>query len=104
MDMTKVFACALTTLCISSTYAAVAPDEAAQLGKTLTLFGAEQHGNADGSIPAYDGGLPTSTAPAGFVKDTGKWVNPYAEEKPLYSITAANMAQYADKLTEATKA
>ncbi|OAI94840.1 MULTISPECIES: DUF1329 domain-containing protein [Pseudomonas] len=103
MFTSKLFACALTTLCAGSALAAVSPDEAAQLGKNLTAFGAEQAANAAGTIPAYDGGLPTSTNPPGFVKDSGKWINPYAQEKPLYSITAANMAEYADKLSEATK-
>ncbi|MGP3791515.1 DUF1329 domain-containing protein [Pseudomonas sp. B392_1p] len=98
-----LLACILASCCTGA-FAAVSAEEAAQLGNNLTLFGAEAAGNADGSIPAYDGGLPTSTNPPGFVKDSGKWVNPYAEEKPLYSITAANMEQYADKLSEATKA
>ncbi len=95
-------ACAVAGLC-SNALAAVSADEAAQLGAGLTLFGAQAQANANGSIPAYDGGLPTSTNPSGFVKDSGKWVNPYAAEKPLYSITAANMADYADKLSEGTK-
>lgn len=99
-----LLACALTSLYTGITQAAVSTEEAAQLGKNLTLFGAEQAANADGSIPAYEGGLPSSTSPAGFVKDSGKWVNPYAEEKPLFSITGENMAQYADKLSEASKA
>jgi len=99
----KMFvACALAGLS-SSALAAVSADEAAQLGKTLTLFGSQAQASADGKIPAYDGGLPTTTNPPGFVKDSGKWVNPYAAEKPIYVITAKNMAEYADKLSEGTK-
>jgi hypothetical protein len=87
-----------------ATHAAVSADEARQLGGTLTPFGAEKAGNKDGTIPPYEGGLPTSTKPAGFKPDSGKWTSPYAGEKPLFSITAANMDRYADKLSEANKA
>jgi len=82
--------------------AAAAADDAAQLGKTLTPMGAEKAGNKDGSIPAWDGGL---TKPAAGYKNGGRRdQDPYAGEKPLYSITAKNMDQYADKLTEGTRA
>ena len=45
-------------------HAAVSAQDAASLGNALTLVGAEKAANADGSIPAYAGGL-TST-PASF--------------------------------------
>lgn len=82
-------------------HAAVTAEEAAQLGKDLTLFGAEKAGNKEGTIPAYEGGLPTSTSPAGFKKGSGKWVNPFASEKPLYSITAQNVDKYTSQLSQA---
>ena len=66
-------------------------------------WGALKSGNKDGTIPAWDGGLPATTSPAGFKKDSGFWADPYAADKPLYSITAKNMEQHADKLSEATK-
>ena len=98
----------LTTLVASlyggSAFAAVSAEEAKQLGNNLTLFGAEKAGNKDGSIPEYGGGLPTSTNPPGFKKDSGKWANPFPNEKPLYSITAQNADQYATKLSEVSKA
>ncbi|MGA4817216.1 hypothetical protein ACPA9J_30810 [Pseudomonas aeruginosa] len=40
--------------------AAVSPDEAAKLGSSLTPIGAQKEGNADGSIPAWTGGLAAS--------------------------------------------
>lgn len=89
--------------CANTAWAAVSAEEARQLGNNLTLFGAEKAGNKDGSIPEYTGGLPVDTNPPGFKKDSGRWVNPYAGEKPLFSITAQNMDKYADKLTEASK-
>ena len=82
---------------------AVTPEEAKQLGTTLTAFGAEKAGNKEGTIPPYEGGLPTSTSPAGFKKDSGKWVSPFAGEKPIFTITGANMDKYADALTEGQK-
>lgn len=74
--------------------------EAATLTTTLTPMGAERAGNAAGTIPAWDGGY-TKVDP-GF-KPGGKRLNPYAAEKPLFSITAKNLDQYADKLTDGTK-
>lgn len=46
------------SLLATNVLAAVSPDEAATLGTTLTPLGAEMAGNADGSIPAWTGGLP----------------------------------------------
>jgi hypothetical protein len=78
--------------------AAVSPEEARQLGSSLTEFGAVRAGNANGSIPPYTGGL--KTAPAGHKPGSGFWVDPFKGEKPLYRIDARNVAQYADKLSE----
>jgi hypothetical protein len=83
-------------------FGAVTAEEAAQLGKTLTLFGAEKDGNADGTIPPYTGGL--TTPPASYKLGSGRYTDPFPEEKPLFSIHAQNMNQYADRLTEGTKA
>lgn len=84
-----------------SALGAVSAEEAKKLGTTLTAVGAEKAGNADGSIPAYTGGL--TTPPANFKKGSGVRPDPFASEKPLFSITAANMDKYADKLTEGNK-
>jgi hypothetical protein len=89
-----------TTLSLSllagAALAAVPPEQAAQLGKTLTPIGAEQASNADGSIPAWTGGLGKDSGkknPQGFFDD------PYACEQPLFTITAQNAEQYKDKLS-----
>ncbi len=75
--------------------AKVSAQEAARLGQDLTLFGAEQAGNAEGTYPAYSGGLPRRGQIAGEYP-----TNPQIEaEKPLFTITQANLADYADKLT-----
>jgi len=88
--------------CAGTAHGAVSAEEAKKLGTTLTAVGAEKSGSDDGSIPAYTGGL--TTPPAGFKAGSGKRPDPFAGEKPLYSITAKNMANYASKLTEGNKA
>ncbi|SEB24681.1 DUF1329 domain-containing protein [Variovorax sp. YR216] len=82
--------------------AAVSADEAKKLGAELTAVGAEKAGNKEGTIPEYTGGL--TTPPAGFDKSKNVRIDPFASEKPLYSIDAKNMDKYADKLSEGTKA
>jgi hypothetical protein len=76
--------------------AAVSADEVDRLGKDLTPVGAEKAGNADGTIPAWEGGI--TTPPAGY-KAGDHHPDPYADDKVLFTITAANMDQYKDKLT-----
>lgn len=80
--------------------AAISADEAATLKTTLTPMGAERAGNKDGSIPAWTG-APT---PGAGLSATGRRADPFGAEKPLFSINAKNMAQYADRLTDGTKA
>lgn len=75
--------------------------DVARLGQDLTPFGAQMAGNASGTIPAWTGGL--TQAPAGFVPGKN-YIDPYASDKPLYTISAANMGQYADQLTAGYKA
>ncbi|MGV2481292.1 UNVERIFIED_CONTAM: DUF1329 domain-containing protein, partial [Salmonella enterica subsp. enterica serovar Weltevreden] len=71
-------------------------------GDKLTCMGAERAGNADGSIPEFSGKW-LGAAPGGKTGN-GYDPGPDAAEKPLFTITAQNMAQYADKLTEGQKA
>lgn len=84
-----------------SAMAAVTPEEAKKLGSELTLFGAIKAGNADGSIPEYTGGLDKPVP--GFDPKSGKYVDPFTAEKPIVRITAQNMEQYADKLSDGVK-
>jgi hypothetical protein len=86
----------------SAARAAVSADEAKQLGTTLTPLGGEVAGNKEGSIPAYTGGLKALPAGVKAAQD-GKIANPFPGEKPLYSIDAKNMAQYADKLADSVQ-
>jgi len=84
------------SLLATGVMAAVSADEAGKLGNTLTPIGAEKAGNADGSIPAWTGGLPVN---AGAVDGGGFLADPFPNEKPLFTITAQNVEQYKDKLT-----
>ena len=71
-------------------------NDLSELGKSLTPVGAEKKGNAAGTIPDWTGGL--NTVPKGFNPETG-YVDPFASEKPLFTISSANMAQYQANLT-----
>jgi len=61
--------------------AKVSQEEAARLGiegTELTPMGAIRAGNADGSIPAWEGGI--KTPPAGYTQG-GWYIDPYADDK-----------------------
>lgn len=82
--------------------AAITAAEAARLGSELTPMGADPKANADGSIPEWTGGL--TTPPSNYRAGSGDYTDPFPEDQPLYTITAANMAQYAEQLSEGHKA
>jgi len=83
-------------------FGAVSAEEANKLdGPVLTPMGAERAGNKDGTIPAWTG-VPIPI-PKGFKPGSGVYVDPFADEKPLFSINAKNMNQYTDKLAEGVK-
>ncbi|MGF6997100.1 DUF1329 domain-containing protein [Paraburkholderia sp. GAS32] len=79
--------------------AEVSADEAKDLGGSLTPVGATKAANADGTIPAWTGGL--TTPPAGYVRKLapGAYIDPYKDEKPVLRIDSKNMSQYADRLS-----
>ena len=80
----------------AAAFAAVSPDQAARLNQDLTPLGAERAGNADGTIPAWTGGI--TRPPAGYTPGMHH-PDPFAGEQPLYVITKTNLDQYRDKLT-----
>ncbi len=83
--------------CTASALAAAAAQQAAQLeAPLLTAWGAEKAGNKEGTIPEYTG-KGVKAPPTWDPKNPGQRPDPYGE-KPLFSITAQNAAQYADKL------
>lgn len=99
MKMTKAFHTVYATVFLLAPLcgvAAVSEDQAARLGKDLSPIGAPVTGSDDGRIPKYDGGLAK--------KDIKRGENPFGEDKPLFTITSANMQDYANELTEGHKA
>jgi hypothetical protein len=100
--VTWVIAAAFLTVA-GGVHAGVSPAEAARLGQQLTAIGAEQAGNAAGTIPAYTGGLPMDTAPAGYHPGDSMLPDPFAGEAPSLLITQANLAQYQAQLTAVTQ-
>lgn len=87
-------------LAASFALAAVAkttPEQAARLGADLTPMGAEAAANENGSIPAWMGGQ--TARPANYAGAGARYVDPYPEDKPLFTITAANLSAYRARLT-----
>jgi len=86
------------TLAAGTAAAKVSPEEAAKLGTELTPVGAEKGANKDGTIPAWTPGTKRGKLSGEFPSDPAM-----EAEKPLYTITKANMGQYEDKLTDGHK-
>jgi hypothetical protein len=86
------------TVALASTTASakISSQEAGKLAKELTPFGAVRAANADGSIPAWTGGI--TSAPAGYTVGDHH-IDPFTGDKVLYTITAKNVAEYKDVLT-----
>ena len=70
-------------------------------GPLLTPVGAERAGNAAATIPPWKGGI--TEPPAGYVPGE-QHVDPWPEDGVLYTITADNMADYADQLSPGQQA
>jgi len=85
-------------ICFATTpaYAKVSAEEAAKLDGDLTPMGAIRAGNESGTIPAWTGGI--TELPKGYKPDT-RHVDPFAADAKQFTITAANMGQYKDKLS-----
>lgn len=87
-------------LLINVANAAVDEEHVNKLGTTLTPVGAERAGNAAGTIPEWSGGLLPH---AGSITD-GFRENPFAEEAPLFTITAQNLDEHRDRLSPGQQA
>ena len=90
-------ACLTAGVFATSAMAAVPASQAARLGQDLTPMGSEKAGSGD--IPAWTGGL--SGVPAGVSFQAGEHIpNPFPGDAAQFTITGANMGQYADNLTD----
>jgi len=76
--------------------AKISPEEAAHLGKDLSPIGAEKAANADGSIPAWNGGI--TAAPAGYEPGMHH-LDPYATDEVLFTIDKSNIDKYKENLS-----
>lgn len=81
-------------------HAKITEAEIAKLGTELTPLGGNKAGNADKSIPAWDGGI--TQPPAGYT--VGDFhPNPFPDDKVLFEINSTNFNEYADFLSEGQK-
>ncbi len=76
------------------------PAEKAELLKTdLTPFGAARAGNAEGTIPAWEGGLTAIPDNVDYTPKSGDLKpDPFADDQIMFTITAQNVDMYKDKL------
>ena len=100
---TQLLTTALTlSLVASAAMADVPANVANRLGQDLTPMGAEKAGS-DSGVGSWSGAsIDGSALLQGY--DGGALPNPYASDKPLYTITAANAGDYDAQLTTGQKA
>jgi len=98
--LTILSAAVMLALSAPAALAKVSQADADKLGTTLTPMGAEKAANADGSIPAWTGGI--SKPIAGYTKGMHH-PDPFPTDKVLFTITNENKAQYAEFLTPGQK-
>lgn len=99
----------LLTVAVSLALGAEAGDVASwpaanveQLGGPLfTPLGAEREGNAAGTIPAWDGGL--TQPPASYMPGRHE-TDPFPQDQPLFTVTAANAEEHADIISPGQRA
>ena len=87
----------LVMLLSAAAFAGVPPEVADRLGKDLTPMGSQKSGNKEGTIPEWTGGLQSPPANVTY-KIGDRHPDPYADDKILFTITAANMGQYEKNL------
>ena len=95
--MLKPLVVLLLAGCTLHAQAQVDPAQAARLDHTLTPLGAERAGTADGSIPAWTGGL--NTPPSGYQPGMHH-PDPYAQDPPLRIIDSRTLGAHRAQLPE----
>lgn len=83
--------------CMMHAQAQVTPAQAARLGQDLTPLGAERAGNAQGTIPAWTGGI---TQPPASYQPGMHHPDPFADDPVLRVIDKSNMAAHLAQLPE----
>jgi hypothetical protein len=84
--------------------AGVPAEQAARLDRDLTPLGGERAGNADGSVPAWEGGITSVPENVFWRPGTGHYPDPYADDASLFTITKDNMAGHEAMLTPGQQA
>ena len=92
----KAAICAALALSVTAAAAKVPESELARLDQDLTPLGSERAGNADGTIPEWTGGY---SKPSGGEVVSGHLANPFPGDAIKFTITAANVDQYAENLS-----
>ena len=82
---------------VTTVQAGVSQAEADKLKGELMPLGGVRAANADGTIPVWDGGI--TKAPDCYKGPGTRYCDPFPNDKPLFTITGQNVAQYRDKLT-----
>jgi hypothetical protein len=93
---TKAALAAALALSVTTTIAKVPESELARLDQDLTPLGSERAGNAAGTIPEWTGGYSRSDEDHTGVTHLS---DPFADDQIKFTITAANVDQYADNLS-----
>ena len=105
MNLWAPLGVAVGLLLAGAAIAKVPAAEAEKLGKELTCVGAEKVASKDGLVPEYSGKWLGTPPGIQYTPHVGEFPpDPYAGEKPLFSVTAENVAKYADKLSDGQKA
>jgi len=94
-----VLAVVLALLAAASARAAVTPEQLARLDGELTPVGALRAGNAAGTIPPWTGGLPQKT-----IDPAVGYLDPFADDRVLFTIDASNAQRYAAQLSDGHRA
>ncbi|MBE2216070.1 MAG: DUF1329 domain-containing protein [Opitutaceae bacterium] len=92
MFIRSLLSLAAGTCLAAALHAAVTAEQAARLGADLTPLGAEKAGNAAGTIPEWTGGI--TTPPAGYTPGMHH-PDPFAGDKPLFTVTNDTLAEHA---------
>lgn len=102
----KVICLALTgafMLFSGSPHALVPEAQQARLDEDLTPLGSERAGNADGTIPAWTGGL--TSPPEGIGYEKGKHLpDPFGDDEILFTVNGKNVDQYDAYVTRGQRA
>lgn len=84
--------------------AGVPQAQADRLLRDLTPMGAERAGNADGTIPAWDGGLSSVPKNVSWAPGRGHYNDPFADDQVIATVTNANADAHDAFLTPGQRA